>query len=30
MAELKSYTPSWRERLATGFSKLMPGDEDQR
>lgn len=28
MAELKSYTPSWRERIATGLSKLMPGDED--
>jgi len=27
-AELRSYTPSWRERLAEGFSKLMPGDED--
>lgn len=28
MAELRSYTPSWREKIAEGFSRLMPGEED--
>lgn len=27
--ELRAYTPSWRERLAGAFSRMLPGDESR-